>query len=143
MMKSIRRFDQLNLWGRNKWATSLLVFLLIIGLASSWMYLIPMLIQMVLASVSYCAIIILHQTMISKLLPMIFPSPNVVSAVHSMEIHIVFTYLSVRKALSERQISRNLQNGRVFFPSHPLLQIILPGYHVKSSKRVEITSTIF
>lgn len=120
-----------------------LATLMIIGLASSWMYLIPMLIQMVLASVSYCAIIILHQTMISKLLPMIFHSPNVVSAVHSMEIYIVFTSLSVWKALSERQISRNFQNGRFFFPTHPLLQIILPGYHVKSSKRVEITSTIF
>jgi len=72
-----------------------LATLMIIGLASSWMYLIPMLIQMVLASVSYCAIIILHQTMISKLLPMIFHSPNVVSAVHSMEIYIVFTSLSV------------------------------------------------
>lgn len=71
-----------------------LATLMIIGLASSWMYLIPMLIHMVLASVSYCAII-LHQTMISKLLPMLFPSPNVVSAVHTMEIYIVFTSLSV------------------------------------------------
>jgi hypothetical protein len=73
---------------------------------------------------------------------MIFPTSNVVSAVHSMEIYSVFTFVSVQKALSERQISKNLQNGRFFFPSHPLLQIILPSYHVKSSKRVEITSTI-